>query len=108
MSAVQNSGETIALDAETQTAFEALHKFMFDHVYFNPLCKSEESKAIDMVIWLYQYFILNAGSLPEDYRRICNAEGPERAAVDYIAGMTDRFAIHTFEACFVPKGWGIF
>jgi len=106
-SAVQNSGEAIALDEETQAAFDTLHKFMFDHVYFNPLCKSEESKAIDMVIWLYEFFSRNAEQLPEDFRNICNSEGPERAAVDYIAGMTDRFAVHTFQAFFVPKSWTI-
>ena len=108
MSAVKNSGEAIVLDPKTAAAFEALHQFMFDQVYFNPLCKSEESKAIDMIIWLYHYFASRADKLPEDYRRICESEGPERAAVDYIAGMTDRFAVHTFEECFVPKGWGIF
>jgi len=107
LSAIQNSGESIALDPETQAAFDALHRFMFDQVYFNPLCKSEESKAIDMIVWLFQYFSCHADRLPEDYRLICNAEGPERAAVDYIAGMTDRFAVSVFENCFVPKGWAI-
>jgi dGTPase len=107
-SAVLNSHNCIALDDETRAAFDLLHKFMFDQVYFNPICKSEESKAIDMVIWLYEHFSRHAEKLPEDYRLICENEGPERAAVDYIAGMTDRFAVHTFEDCFVPKGWTIF
>jgi len=106
MSAVQNSGEAITLDPETAAAFEALHSFMFEQVYFNPLCKSEESKVVDMIVWLYHYFSTRADKLPDDYRMICKTEGPERAAVDYIAGMTDRFAVHTFEECFVPKGWG--
>jgi len=107
LSAVHGSADAIALGPGTAAAFELLHSFMFGQVYTNPVCKSEEAKAIDMIVWLYQYFAARPGLLPEDYRRIVEAEGPERAAVDYIAGMTDRFAVHTFEACFVPKGWGM-
>jgi dGTPase len=105
-SAVRASGESIGLEPATAAAFEALHSFMFEQVYTNPVCKSEEGKAIDMIVWLYQYFTSHADKLPEDYRAIVEEEEPERAAVDYIAGMTDRFAVHTFEECFVPKGWG--
>ncbi|MCL2301121.1 MAG: deoxyguanosinetriphosphate triphosphohydrolase [Firmicutes bacterium] len=97
----------IALTPETAAAFEFLHSFMFERVYTNPVCKSEESKAIDMIVWLYQYFVARPEKLPGDYRRICAAEGPERAAADYIAGMTDRFAVHTFEECFVPRSWRV-
>jgi len=105
-SAIRAGGEEIRLEPAIAAAFEALHSFMFEQVYTNPFCKSEEGKAIDMVIWLYQYFAGRPEKLPEDYRAITETEGPERAAVDYIAGMTDRFAVHTFEECFVPKGWG--
>ena len=107
LSAVRGSRETIALGPETAAAFEFLQSFMSERVYTNPVCKSEEAKAIDMLVWLYQYFTGNAGRLPEDYRHIREEEGPERAAADYIAGMTDRFAVHTFEACFVPKSWRV-
>ena len=107
LSAVNNSGETIALAPEVTTVFEDLHSFMFEQVYTNPLCKSEETKVIDIITWLYAHFVQNAGDMPEDYLRICEEEGAERAATDYIAGMTDRFAVHTFESCFVPKSWRI-
>jgi len=105
LSAVENSGDIIALDPATQAAFDTLHKFMFDHVYFNPLCKSEESKVIDIIAWLYEHFTRHAEELPEDFQRIGEEDGVQRAAVDYIAGMTDRFAVHVFEACFVPRAW---
>ena len=97
----------IALTPDIVACFERLHSFMFERVYTNPLCKSEERKAIDMIVWLYQYFASLPERLPEEYRQICQEEGPERASVDYIAGMTDRFAVHTFEACFIPKSWRI-
>ena len=97
----------ISLTPDIAAAFEFLHSFMFGRVYTNPACKSEESKAIEMIIWLYRYFTSHADKLPEDYRHIREDEGPGRAAADYIAGMTDRFAVHTFEACFIPKSWRV-
>jgi len=96
----------ISLTPEVNAAFENLHSFMFDQVYTNPICKSEESKAIDMIVWLYQYFSGRPERLPQDYQYIVEEEGAERAATDYIAGMTDRFAIQCFERCFIPKSWG--
>jgi len=104
-SVVLSSGESIRFDPATEAAFEFLHSFMFEQVYTNPACKSEERKAIDMIIWLFEHFSRCPDKLPEDYRRIVDDEGPERAAVDYIAGMTDRFAVHCFEECFVPRAW---
>ena len=105
LSAVRGSVDVIALDSETAAAFECLHSFMFERVYTNPLCKSEESKAIDMIVWLYQYFESGADRLPADYHPIVEQEGPGRAAADYIAGMTDRFALQIFGELFVPQGW---
>jgi len=96
----------ISLTPQANEAFERLHSFMFDQVYTNPICKSEESKAIDMIVWLYQYFSESPERLPQDYRYIVEEEGAERAAADYIAGMTDRFAVQCFERCFIPKSWG--
>ncbi len=104
-SAVLSSRDSISLEPEIAAAFEFLHSFMFERVYTNPICKSEERKTLEMIIWLYQYFSTHPSLLHEEYRQIVEEEGPERAAVDYIAGMTDRFAVHTFEEHFVPKSW---
>ena len=43
--------------------------------------------------------------LPENYRRIAELDGKERAVCDFVAGMTDRYAVSTFESFFVPKSW---
>jgi len=102
-----DSRRLVALTPEVNASFDLLHSFMFEQVYTNPVCKSEERKAIDMVIWLYQYFSCHADRLPEDFQYIVEEEGPERASIDYIAGMTDRFAVQCFENFFVPKGWGM-
>ncbi len=104
-SCIDNSGDTICLDDEVGQAFDELHSFMFKSVYTNPACKSEESKAVDMVCWLYEYFSMHPMELPEEYTMICLKEGPQRAACDYIAGMTDRYAVRTFNRLRVPGSW---
>lgn len=105
LSAIENSSEDIRLEPGIKKAFDELHSFMFEKVYTNPVCKSEESKAIEMLKRLFEYFTQNSEKLPEEYRLIANAEGTERAVCDYIAGMTDRFAVKTFNDLFIPKSW---
>lgn len=104
-SCINNSQSDICLDSEIQASFDELHTFMFRNVYTNPVCKSEESKAIDMICWLYDHFSNNPLELPQEYTLLCLKEGPQRAACDYIAGMTDRYAVHTFERLLVPGSW---
>ena len=43
--------------------------------------------------------------MPEDYGRVTTEEGPERAACDYISGMSDRYAIKVYESLFIPRPW---
>lgn len=105
ISVIENSGRDITLDMDTEIAFEKLHSFMFAHVYTNPVCKSEESKAMDMIKRLYEYFTENPQSLPGEYAVIRDRDGVERAACDYIAGMTDHYAVKTYTNLFVPNSW---
>ena len=105
VSAIQNSRDDICLGEDTRDAFEELHGFMFENVYKNKDCKNEEPKAMELVKWLYSHFVRHPDELPPDYASIAAAEGVERAACDYIAGMTDRFAVKIFMGLFVPKSW---
>jgi len=105
ISAIENSGDDIRLGQGIQAAFDALHDFMFEKVYKNDKCKDQEPKAIELVKWLYEYFRSNPGELPPDYAAIAVTEGAGRAACDYIAGMTDRYAVMTFNNLFIPKSW---
>ena len=105
LSAVNNSKNDIVLGEDCADAFATLHSFMFERVYTNPVCKSEEARAIEMIKWLYEYFLMNPDAMPSEYKTIREKEGVERAACDYIAGMTDRYAVHTFEELFVPRSW---
>lgn len=105
LSAIENSADDIRLAPEIGEAMEELHKFMFAQVYTNPYCKGEEGKADIMLKQLYHYFADNPDELPNAYEEICLREGADRAACDYISGMTDRFAVRKFEELFIPLSW---
>lgn len=104
-SVVQNSQNgQIAMEEEIQRAFDQLYEFMFQYVYLNPYAKKEEKKVPILIETLYDHLKLPE-NLPEDMRLIAEQDGLERAACDYIAGMTDHFAIALFQDIFVPKSW---
>ena len=104
-SLIRASGEDIQMDPETFRLYKLLQDFLFDAVYKNPRAKGEEGKAKDIVKKLYSYFVDHPDGLPREYKAIREEEGVERAVVDYIAGMSDRYCVATFEEIFVPKPW---
>ncbi|MEG1436651.1 MAG: deoxyguanosinetriphosphate triphosphohydrolase, partial [Oscillospiraceae bacterium] len=105
LSTIQNSADDIKMSDEVQQAFDELHSYMYANVYRNPVCKGEEGKAINILQRMYIYFKDNPEHMPEEYRIICENEGPERASCDYIAGMSDRYALSVFHELFVPESW---
>ncbi len=105
MSAIENTVDTVMLDNDVQSAFDELHEFMFKRVYTNPVCKSEEGKAIKLIQALHSFFSENPQELPNEYISIAWKDGAERAAADYIAGMTDGYALKVFSKYFVPSSW---
>ena len=82
-----------------------LRSFMFENVYFNSAAKSEDSKVADMIEHIYEYFRKQPDKLPPEYQANIEEDGVERSICDYIAGMTDRYALALFEELFVPKTW---
>jgi len=98
-------GTVIRQSEPVAQAMGELRKFMFENVYFNPLAKGEEGKAEDMVCMLFDYYVGHEDRLPSEYQDILFREGPQRAAADYIAGMTDTYAVERFEQLFIPKRW---
>lgn len=106
VSVLENSGDDICMDPRTFEYFQQLHEFMFKNVYLNPKCKSEEGKAQDLVQRMYAYFVLYPEKLPDEYKHILKKEGAERAACDYIAGMSDGYALESYKKLFIPRGWG--
>ena len=106
-SIVKNSDDTIKMDAETEKYYDKLHEFLFESVYKNPVAKSEETKVSGIVEGLIKYFFKNPEKMPEEYLKIAAAEGKERAVTDYIAGMTDHYAVTVFSDIYIPKAWSI-
>ena len=104
---VKNSDDTIKMDAETEKYYDKLHEFLFESVYKNPVAKSEEIKVSGIVEGLIKYFFKNPEKMPEEYLKIAAAEGKERAVIDYIAGMTDHYAVTVFSDIYIPKAWSI-
>ena len=94
----------IAMDGTIKEAFGLLHDFMFESVYLNPYAKEEEKKVPFLIRTLYEY-LRQPEHLPPDMKRIAEQDGPERAAADFIAGMTDRYAVELFSELYIPKSW---
>lgn len=102
---VGNSGEDILMDSKTEKYYNELHTFLFDAVYKNPIAKSEETKVLGIVEGLFKYYLENTDKMSREYLKICESEGKERAVADYIAGMTDHYAITVYSNIYVPKFW---
>ncbi len=102
---VENSKDDIVFSPEVQEPFDELHAFMFDKVYTNPLCKGEETKAIEIIKQLYVYFVNHPEQIPDTYRYVTVSEGPYRSACDYIAGMSDRYLLSVYKRIFIPDSW---
>ena len=106
---VENSQEGMEIhqSPEVAKAMAELKNFMFEAVYFNPRAKGEESKAEDMICHMCEYYCKHHDNLPGEYQDILVREGVERAVTDYIAGMSDAYAVEKFEELFIPMRWMI-
>lgn len=96
---------SISLSAPVQGATDGLRGFMFKKVYVGSEAKREEEKARHVVKFLYQYMVENPRAMPLEYHKRVDAYGPQRVACDYIAGMTDRYAIGQFTSLFIPRAF---
>lgn len=91
-------------ESVAKTFFD-LRTFMFDKVYYNMDAKKEEQKAMGIIRALYEYFMEHPEKMPEEmYEAYQNGDDNE-AVKDYIAGMTDRYAVQAYSDLFVPKFW---
>ncbi len=92
----------------SETVYKAmmdLRQFMFERVYIDSIAKKEEAKAEDVLKSLYAYYAEDIYRLPEENRRAIDKEDEKTIVIDYLAGMTDRYAVNRFTELFVPKAW---
>ncbi len=107
-SIVAASGDGVITAAPEQAeAFAALRAFMYATVYVDKAAKAEEAKAEQVVAMLYEHFVAHPEQMPNFYMQLAYREGTDRAVTDYISGMSDEFAIRTFEELYVPRKWHV-
>ena len=100
---------TVAMSLEIKEAFSKLRQFLFQNVYIGSSAKEQEDKAKHIVTELYEYYISDLEKLPMSYiERLKMGDSEKQIVCDYIAGMTDRFAIHAYMDLFFPKSWNIY
>jgi len=95
----------ISMSPVIERATNELRDFMFNTIYVGSLAKREEGKVRDTLTRLFAYYLENTSELPEHIRAINQASHRHVAVADYIAGMTDRFAIAEYCRLFLPRGW---
>lgn len=95
----------IGLTEPYADAMDRLRDFMFERVYYNEIAKSEDGKVAGMIEFLFEYFGAHPEQIPDEYTKYALMDGVGKVTADYIAGMTDRYAIGCFEELFVPKVW---
>ena len=104
---VNSAAGEIRMSEEMAVIFEQFHKFMYDAVYLNPEAKGEESKVLGIISGIFDYYVSDPDRLPEEYRRIADADGLQRAVCDYVAGMTDSYAMEVYGRIFLPAAWSV-
>jgi dGTPase len=95
--------DVLRLSDEVFAALDALRDFMFERVYVRSEAAEEQRKCVELVRTLFRYYLEHPEALPADARR-APGDLPDHVA-DHIAGMTDRYALRTYEQLFLPQGW---
>jgi len=93
--------DQISMSAEVLGALEELRTYMFQNMYLTPTVRGEFVKAQRTLTALFEHVIAN----PDEFLDLSRDEPVERLAIDFIAGMTDRYAINLYERLFVPRAW---
>lgn len=99
--------DDITLSPIMHDALYGLRSFLFQEVYTNPVAKGQEEKAMELVAQLYYYYLKHFERLPAEYVALVEKRGEkkERVVCDYVAGMTDNYAIRIYTDCFIPTVW---
>jgi dGTPase len=93
--------DAISMTQEIIEALEALRKYMFENMYLIPEVRGEFEKAQKILIALFEYVVAHPG----EYLDLETNEPVERLAIDFIAGMTDRYALSLYAKLFLPRPW---
>jgi dGTPase len=95
--------DEVTLSGPLLDALNGLRAFLFERVYLRAEAREEQEKAVALVRSLFSYYLEHPDAVPSEYRS-SPGDLPMHVA-DHIAGMTDRFALRTYERLFLPQGW---
>ena len=99
----------ICMSPDVAQAMQGLRQFMFQNVYTNPVAKGEETKAKELLERLFVYYLKHIDLLPGYYLQMLeDGEENDRVVCDYIAGMTDQYALAKSSEYFMPKSWPVY
>ena len=105
---VENSaGGELQFSPAMQDTFTYFHDYMYAEIYVNPIAKREEGKVDGILGALYDYYTAHPEALPNDFAPVVERDGRERAACDYISGMTDSYAMEKYGELFIPFAWTV-
>lgn len=97
--------DAIRISPEIQAAMDEFRAFMFSKIYRSPQLEPDRDKAKYIVAKLYDYFMNNPGRMPQEFLDREDRWGLQATVTDYIAGLTDMYAINLFEELFIPARW---
>ncbi len=98
----------LKMSAPIQEASDEMRKFLFERVYLDEWRRAEEEKCDHVIVTLFEYYMEHPGKMPLEYVQIAYRDGTERAVTDFLACMTDRYAIRTYQNLFVPASFPVF
>jgi dGTPase len=101
------NGVAICMSPPVLAIVDELREFMFSNVYTDSAAKEDDPKTHFIVHRLFEYFCQHPDDLPREWSRNERDEAVERRVADYVAGMTDRYAIQVFERLYVPGAWAV-
>jgi len=98
----------LGMSEEVHSATLRLRDFLYERVYLHPLTLQEMEKATRVLRELFYYYSDHLSQIPEEILKLEAGSPGKRAVCDFLAGMTDRYAMMTFEKLFLPQPWMIF
>ncbi len=102
-----SGGGELRMSAGMNEAVDEFTAFMYAGLYRNSVAKGEESKVENILRGIWEYYAGRPDELPEDFRAIAERDGVERAATDYVSGMTDSYAMACYAKIFIPEAWSV-
>ncbi len=95
----------LCMSSPVQEATDELREFMFRNVYLDAWRTEEEEKCDHVIASLFEYYSEHPDRMPLEYIQIAYQEGTDRAVTDFIACMTDRYAVRCYQEAFIPSAF---